>query len=275
MTDSGAGMRVGVFDSGIGGLTVLDACVRLNPACTFYYFGDNGRAPYGSRPSAEITSFVREALDRFKKLNVDVAVLACNTATAVCADILRAEYPFPIIGMEPAVKPAAEACERVLVLATPRTAESARLHALLKRFPNRQFTVHAAEGLAAAVEEKFLRGKPLELNKFLPQGSFDGVVLGCTHYSFLRAEISAFYDAPVFDGASGTAKRLNFLLLKEAKRGGKRRGAKWIGTDNHRRFLANPNNCFSKKQNKMGKIEVIFLGKYKKANKYLFQKNFL
>ena len=274
MTDSGVGMRVGVFDSGIGGLTVLAACARLNPACTFYYFGDNGRAPYGSRPPEEITSFVREALDRFKILKVDAAVLACNTATAVCADLLRAEYSFPIVGMEPAVKPAAEVCERVLVLATPRTAESARLHALIKCYPNRHFTVHAAEGLAAAIEEKFLRGKELELSEFLPKGRFDGVVLGCTHYSFLREEISAFYGAPVFDGALGTAKRLRFLLMKEGERRGEVEKLKKIGIINHLQPAENPNNCFSQNRNKMGKIEIIFLGKYKNPNKYLFCREF-
>ena len=273
--DRGVKMCVGMFDSGIGGLTVLDACARLNLSCTFYYLGDNGHAPYGNRPSAEITTFVREALDQFAELNVDAAVLACNTATAVCADILRAEYSFPIVGMEPAVKPAAEQCERVLVLATPRTAESDRLRALIKRFPERQFTVHAAEGLAAAVEERFLHGKPLELSEYLPKGNFDGIVLGCTHYLFLKKEISDFYGVPVFDGALGTAERLRFLLMKEAEKRGEVKNPKNIGINDHSRHDKNPNNCFSQNQNKRGNFEVFFLGNYKNPNKYLFEREFL
>ena len=274
MTDTGTEIRVGVFDSGIGGLTILDACVRLNPDCTFFYLGDNGRAPYGSRRPEEIVSFVREALDRFAKLKVDAVVLACNTATAVCADVLRTEYSFPIVGVEPAVKPASDWCERILVLATPRTAEGERLQLLLKRFPERQFTVYAAEGLAAAVEDRFLRGKPLELSEHLPQGDFDGVVLGCTHYSFLRREISAFYDAPVFDSALGTAKRLNFILKEESQRRGEQEKPKKIGILNHSQPKPNPNNCFSQNQKKKGDFRVFFLGEYEKPNKYLYECHF-
>lgn len=210
--------KIGVFDSGVGGLTVLKACVRLLPEAEFYYFGDNLNAPYGQRSEEEILSFVKSAMLRFLKLGIDAAVLACNTATSVCAERLRREFAFPIVGMEPAVSLAARTAKNVLVLCTPQTAAGERLSSLIARFPQTDFTVFPAKNLAAAVEDFLLRGVPIELSEHLPppealgERPFDGVVLGCTHYVFLRREIARFYGAPVFDGNEGTARRLSNLF---------------------------------------------------------------
>ena len=204
--------RVGVFDSGIGGLTVLHACVARVPYAKYYYYGDNKRAPYGNRSEEEICSFTKEALDRFVKIGVDAVVLACNTATACAMGELRREYSFPIIGMEPAVKPAAKSCKRVLVLATERTANSARMHMLLERFPECDFTLTACPHLAGAIEKYYTEGENFLLSAHLPEGSFDGVVLGCSHYSFFARQISKRYACPVFDGNQGVAKRLEHIL---------------------------------------------------------------
>ena len=204
--------RVGVFDSGIGGLTVLNACAARLPHVKFYYYGDNQRAPYGRRSEEEIYSFTKEALCRFLSLGADAVVVACNTATAAAVGQLRRQFPFPVIGMEPAVKPAASACKKVLVLATPRTAESARMHVLLERFPECDFTLAACPYLAGAIEKYFTVGENFLLSAHLPKGKFDGVVLGCTHYSLLASEISEYYACPVFDGNEGVAKRLEQVL---------------------------------------------------------------
>lgn len=209
-------IRVGIFDSGVGGLSVLAACRRRLPQVTFYYLGDNKRAPYGSRPKEEIAAFTAEAVERFAKLGAAAAVLACNTATAVCLPALRERFSFPILGVEPAVLPAARAARDVLVLCTPRTAESERLRALVARSPAVRFTVFPCPRLAAAIEGKFLRGETLRLSDHLPEGKFGAVVLGCTHYALLAEEISAYYSAPVFDGAEGVAKRLAQTLFAPA-----------------------------------------------------------
>ncbi len=259
-------MRVGVFDSGVGGLNVLAACVRRLPHCLFFYFGDNRHAPYGSRTPAQITRFVRAALGRFAALGVDAAVLACNTATAVCAQAMRAEFPFPVIGMEPAVAPAARVCSHALVLATPCTAGSARLKALIGRFPQCRFTVCALPGLAGAIERHFARGKKLTLSDHLPACSCDGVVLGCTHYAFFGHEIGDFYHAPVFDGIEGTAERLVHVLAA-------RQDAAHCGTVDHLRPNQNPNKCFNKNYKKPGKSGVIFLGNAKNFNKMVYKTN--
>lgn len=209
---------VGVFDSGIGGLTVLSECVRRLPDCDYLYFGDNAHAPYGSRSPEEITSLVRTALRVFDAYGADAAVLACNTATAVCARAMREEFSFPVVGTEPAVKPAAFRCAQALVLATPRTVRSERLRRLVGRFPQCSFTLFAPVGLAGAIERAEGQAGAIDLKEHLPRGKYDGVVLGCTHYIYLRKEISAFYRAPVFDGNRGTAERLAAVLGVAAAR---------------------------------------------------------
>ena len=253
-------VRVGIFDSGIGGLNVLSACANRLPDVQYYYYGDNQRAPYGNRGEEEIVSFTRQALDYFVKIKADAVVLACNTATAVAAGELRREYAFPIIGMEPAVKPAAKTCKKVLVLATARTVESARMQMLLKRFPECDFTVAACPRLAGAIENYFTKGENFLLSAHLPEGRFDGVVLGCSHYSFFARQISDRYACPVFDGTEGVAKRLESLLF----------GAD-SGTADHLLSTQNQNKCFSFSRKK----RVKFVGKSRKINYSVYFRTFV
>lgn len=251
--------RVGIFDSGIGGLTVLDACLKKAPEYTYLYYGDNARAPYGSRPREEIAAFVEEALMLFRSLGAEAVVLACNTASAVCLEEMRTKFGFPIVGMEPAVKQAARFCRNALVLATPRTTESERLRTLISRFPECSFTVFPAPRLAGAIEAHFLGGAPLIFEEHLPRIPCDGVVLGCTHYSYFRREISSFYGVPAYDGAEGTAARLAEVL--------------GLGQRDHYSptpILENRVDCFGKSSNK----KVVFLGKSAKLNENLFVLNF-
>lgn len=252
--------RVGIFDSGIGGLTVLHECVRRVPYAKYFYFGDNGRAPYGSRREEEILSFAREAMRRFQKLKVDAAVIACNTATAVAADKMRREFSFPVLGTEPAVKPAAEVCTKVLLLATERTTESAKLKMLLGRFPDCDIRIVPCPRLAGAIERYITKGESFVLSAHLPEGKFDGVVLGCTHYSFFAPGISKRYSAPVFDGNEGVAKRLEQVLGKIA-----------LGRTDRFLYIPNPNECFSLRIEK----KVRFVGNSGKINKKVFFRTFV
>ncbi len=248
--------RVGVFDSGIGGLSVLTACLQIVPACAYLYYGDNARAPYGSRSDEEIREFTFEAFDAFEALGVDAAIVACNTASAVCLEALRKRYAFPVLGMEPAVAPAARECERVVVLCTPKTAESARLARLLARYPDIWFEVEAPSGLAGAIEDHFLRNIPIDLSKHLVKKPCDGVVLGCTHYALLKSEISHFMGAKVFDGAEGTARHLKTLLK--------------LGTNNHLKPLPPNSGIFQTELNICSESEVFFVGSGAKQNENLF-----
>lgn len=272
-----SGKKVGVFDSGIGGLTVLKECEKLLPQVRFYYLGDNANAPYGEKSKGEIMRLVRAAFLRFSDLEVDAAVLACNTATAVCADKLRREFSFPIVGMEPAVRPAALRCRRALVLCTPRTAESKRLTSLIKRFPQCEFTVCGCSDLAGEIERRQGELEKIRLEDHLPIGEFDGVVLGCTHYVFLKERIGKFYGVPVFDGNEGAARRLRALLGKDCEKnlGDTTTFSDYLGICDH--FPNNTNNCSEntrKMEKKRGNSGVLFLGTAKNANKNAYKQMF-
>lgn len=254
-------IRVGVFDSGIGGLTVLCDCLRIFPEANYLYFGDNANAPYGNRPDGEIYALVQRGVARLVANGADAVVLACNTATAVCAETLRATLSIPVVGVEPAVKPAAARCRRVLVLATCRTARSLRLKNLIARFPECEFTVHGSKELAGAIEEAARRGTFSGLRRYLPEGEYDGVVLGCTHYVFLKDAVSAFYRAPVFDGNEGAAVQLRTLLT------GAEVDAEW---SKHTKT----NKSLSIKWRRNGHDRVTFLGKDAAFNRKLCKQMF-
>ena len=208
---------VGFFDSGIGGLTVLAECQKKRNEEIYYYYGDNRHAPYGNLPPKKIRRYVFKVFRLFKKLQVKAAVVACNTATAVCIDELRKKFSFPIIGAEPAVCSAAKSGGKVLVLATRATCESERFRLLCGRvgklFPNAQICIRPCEGLAGAIERNlFTEG--YDYTSHLPDEKADAVVLGCTHYIYIVEEIRRFYSCPIFDGNAGIACRL-FAILSE------------------------------------------------------------
>lgn len=200
------------FDSGIGGLKLFYECVEMRKDCNFAYFADNYNVPYGSLTGKEILRLADEKFSLIAKLNPSAAVVACNTVTAECADYLRKKYPFPIIGIQPAVKPAAAVCKNCVVLCTPATAESVALKNLVERFGKGRVRVIPCEGLAAYVETHIFNMVKEEMENFLPEADCDGVVLGCTHYSYAADIISERYNCPVFDGIKGTAARFNEII---------------------------------------------------------------
>ncbi len=210
---------IAFFDSGIGGLTVLAECKKLLPNEIFYYYGDNARAPYGNLPKEKIRKYVFQAFREFKKYKAKAVVLACNTATAVCVDELRKKYPFPIIGAEPAVCTAAAEGGEVLVLSTRATHESPRFRALCKkakdRFPRANIRACACDGLAGAIE-RGLFNPTIDFSAYLPVGNPSVVVLGCTHYGYIKKTISAYYGCKVLDGNGGIALRLRYVLQNAA-----------------------------------------------------------
>ena len=170
---------VAFFDSGIGGLTVLAECQKGQREEIFYYYGDNQHAPYGNLSPKKIKRYVFKAFRRFEKLKVKAAVLACNTATAVCVEELRKKYSFPIIGAEPAVCTAAAKGGKILVLATRATCESERLRALCDRaerlFPDAKICIRPCDGLAGAIERNLMR-KGCDFTSYLPHEKADAVV---------------------------------------------------------------------------------------------------
>lgn len=200
------------FDSGIGGLNLLRECAKLLPSVGFVYFADNDNVPYGGLPTRKILALADAAFEEIEKINPSAAVLACNTVTARCAVYLRKKYSFPIVGIQPAVKPAAAAGGRCVVLATPATARSASVKELVEAYGNGNTQVVACPALAAYIEEHIFRLDFSQAAKLLPAVKADSIVLGCTHYIFLKELVKRFYGCPVYDGLMGTARRLRAVL---------------------------------------------------------------
>ncbi|MBR2474791.1 MAG: glutamate racemase [Clostridia bacterium] len=216
---------IGVFDSGLGGISVLRALRVLMPSENFVYFADRRNAPYGSRPDIEIIHLTRNGIEYLRRLGCKAAVIACNTATSVAAEILRKEYSsFAIIGLEPAIKPAINKYPdgNVLVLATPVTLNHKKFINLLSSLDGHNVVALAAPKLVTYVEGdtanssgclKYLSSLFAEYNCV----RFDACVLGCTHFPFAKHTISCAlgYSPEFFDGAQGAAHHLRDVLASE------------------------------------------------------------
>lgn len=213
---------IGVFDSGVGGISLLLDLRRLLPNEDFIYYGDRANAPYGAKTHEEILEISKGIFNDLISRGCKAIVVACNTATAVAIEPLRASYPeLPIIGIEPAVKPAREAgCKRVLVLATPVTVSESRFAALLRANSGEgcEFIGVPCHELAYMIENDASSDKIEEYmsSVFAPYRTegFDGIVLGCTHYPLAKDEIkkAAGDSVRIFDGSEGTARRTKAIL---------------------------------------------------------------
>jgi glutamate racemase len=188
---------IGVFDSGIGGLSVLRHLRESLPSEHFLYVADSGHAPYGKRSPGYVRDRALAIGDFLRGHGAKALVVACNTATAAAVEALRSRHPWPVIAMEPGIKPAVAATRRRLVgvLATAGTLESARFYALVNRFAGDvEIVTQPCPGLVELVERGDHAGAEARtlveryLTPLLRRGA-DVIVLGCTHYPFLRALI--------------------------------------------------------------------------------------
>ncbi|GAA6132824.1 glutamate racemase [Halopseudomonas sabulinigri] len=215
---------VGVFDSGVGGLSVLREIRQLLPAESLLYVADSGYVPYGDKPPEQIRERSR-AIARFLiERGAKALVLACNTATAAAINDLRGEFDLPIIGMEPAVKPAALATRNgvVGVLATTGTLQSAKFAALLDRFARSvKVITQPCPGLVECVERGELSGPAVEalLQRYtapLLAAGCDTLILGCTHYPFLRPALQRLLppQVQIVDTGAAVARQLQVKLTE-------------------------------------------------------------
>lgn len=227
---------IGVFDSGVGGLSVLREMRTLMPNENIIYFGDQGHVPYGPRPMEQIQDF-SEGITRFLLAQKSkIIVVACNTASAAALKYLRQTFPdVQFVGMEPAVKPAAEKTQtgKVGVLATPATFQGALYASVVERFANGvELFQNTCSGLVQQIEMGNLQGD--ETRKILEDAlhpmlekNIDTVVLGCTHYPFVIPLIEKIVGEKVrvIDPAPAVAKQVKRLLeaggmLSQSKRDG-------------------------------------------------------
>ena len=218
---------IGVFDSGIGGLSVLKELIKVMPNQEYVYFSDNAFAPYGTKDLSFIQDRCRKITEFLLSKGAEMIVVACNTATAAAISLLREEYDIPFIGIEPAVKPAAYNSKTgvVGVMATENTLNASKYQETLEKFAsNVKVVQRAGVGLVESVERGELEGFKVErlihnvVDDMLAAGA-DCIVLGCTHYPFLTEAIAKVVgnDITIINPAPAVAAQAQKVLAQSQK----------------------------------------------------------
>ncbi len=214
---------IGVFDSGMGGISVLGELQRHMPTENYIYYGDSANAPYGAKSAEELIELSIQVSDYLVSQGVKAIVIACNTATSAAVQVLRAKYDIPIIGMEPALKPAVEGTEngRVAVMATEVTLREKKFSRLMENLiqpaPLRRFHVRTW----CPCGRRFVCGDKIEMaiRRCFADVNIEevtSVVLGCTHFVFLKESVKTVLgdNIKIYDGNFGTVRHLRNKLMK-------------------------------------------------------------
>lgn len=215
-------MNIGIFDSGIGGMTLLHQAMITLPKENFIFYADTDHVPYGTKTKEQVIRFVDEVMQFMLEHDCKAVVIACNTATSVAAEIMREKYEIPIIGIEPAVKPAVEqsAGKRVMVVATPLTIQEEKLKNLVEKVDDAhlvdllalpRLVSFAEQGEFDSLQvEEYLREKlaPFSLEEY------GELVLGCTHFNYFKDSFRKILpsDVRMIDGSAGTINQLKRIL---------------------------------------------------------------
>ncbi|MGG4090948.1 glutamate racemase [Paenibacillus lautus] len=217
-------MRIAFFDSGLGGLTVLSAAMKKLPHEDFLFYADTLHVPYGTKDKEDVKSYIQHAMETIMKEEVKAIVVACNTATSMAISDLRKAYPVPVIGMEPAVKPAVEinrsSGKRILVLATPLTLKESKYRDLVRRVDS----MHIVDSLplpelvehceALNFDQKVMNAYFTKQFESFDMNEYGTIVLGCTHYPFYKRILTDLLPdhIRIIDGSKGTVNRLIQVL---------------------------------------------------------------
>ena len=217
---------VGFFDSGFGGASVLREALHLLPNENYLYYGDDANAPYGDRSYTDIAFLTEKSVSAMADFGIKAAVIACNTATATCIDALRGAFPFPIVSIEPAIKPACAlpGTGKVFMMATLATTRLNRYLALQARMPDPSRVINIpCPGIVERVEAGIFDDDAYDdlFDKYFAPyvgTEVDAIVLGCTHYPFIKgafARNAKRYlrgDCALIDGSVGTVRQLERIL---------------------------------------------------------------
>lgn len=216
---------IAIFDSGIGGLSVLNEATKTLPNEDFIYFSDLANFPYGDKKTSELKKIILKNIKTLIEKDCKAVVIACNTATSVAINDLRKEFSIPIIGMEPAIKPALEKRhKKILVLATPITLKLDKFNELRTKLDKgHDLIILPAKGLASLIENYVIKkSDKKEITKYLKKlfsnididkDEISTIVLGCTHYVFIKELIrKIFTNIKIIDGNIGTINRLQSIL---------------------------------------------------------------
>ena len=215
-------MNIGIFDSGIGGVTVLKEILKVLPKENYIYYSDSKNNPYGDKTDKEIIKICDKIVQFLIQKNCKAIIVACNTASAKAVDFLRNKYSqIPIIAIEPAYKMVHDHAKEqpTLLMATKGTIESEKFQMLYNKYDNNKTEILPCVGLANIIEE----GNIQKIKKYLKEnlqkykGKVKNVVLGCTHYPLIKDEIKEVLgeDIEFFDGAQGVVNHLKEVLKEK------------------------------------------------------------
>ena len=216
---------IGVFDSGIGGLTVLKKIMEILPNEKYIYYADVDNVPYGTKDKNKVKEYINKAIEFLVSKNVKAIVIACNTATSIAANDLRKKYNIPIVGIEPAAKPAVENRreKRVLIMATPTTIKEEKLKYLLENLDAKEYVdLVAMPKLVEFAEKGEFNSSQVEnyIKEQLKEKDLEEysvLVLGCTHFPFFKEVFESVFtkDINIIDGSLGVANRLKNILKEK------------------------------------------------------------
>lgn len=224
-------MKIGIFDSGMGGVSLLHKALKYLPGEDYIYYADVANVPYGSKTPEQIRKYSSDAMEFMLKSNCKAAVVACNTATSVAIEHLRNSFDLPILGIEPAVKPAVtpEGHKRVLVMATPVTVREAKLHMLISRLDaTEDVDLMAMPDLVSFAEREEFGG---EVEEYIKKQigdtdltQYSDLVLGCTHFNNFKDILSKIFpkETAIIDGSRATIRHLDSILTERGICGGGR-----------------------------------------------------
>lgn len=212
---------IGIFDSGVGGISVLKKAIEVLPNENFIYYGDSNNAPYGTKTVEEVKKLSFDVAENLINRGVKALVVACNTATSAAITDLRRKYKLPVIGIEPALKPAVlfRRKGKILIMATPMTLAEKKFNNLMEKYKTEaEIEPLPCPGLVEFIENGIFHGE--KINAYLKEKlkpyeevGIAAIVLGCTHYPFVKSEIRKIAkDVPIIDGSLGTAKQLKKKL---------------------------------------------------------------
>lgn len=209
------------IDSGIGGITTLCETIKHLPSLNFIYFADDQYAPYGNKSAIKLQNRISKIIDMFIE-NINMVVLACNTATACTIDYIRKKYNIPIVGTEPAINLANNPNSKILLLATPATLSNKRIITLTKNCLAKVKFL-ALPSLATLIDEYYLKENKVAYKKIINlikdisyiSKQFSHIVLGCTHYVHLKRHFTEITNNCVLDGNYGVYKQINRLITKD------------------------------------------------------------
>lgn len=209
---------IGIFDSGIGGVTVFKEILKLLPSYFYIYYSDSKNNPYGDKTYEELIQITESIVSYLIKQGCKIIVIACNTASAICKDYLRSKFDVPIIAIEPAYKMVHDfnVNGKTLILATKGTLESVKFLELYHKYDNHLTQIYECVGLADLIENNCIK----EIDEYLLEHlkvykGVENIVLGCTHYPLIKDNIKKVLgDVYFYDGSIGVAKELKRIVSK-------------------------------------------------------------